>query len=320
MDERRFDVLAVGEILVDFIADAGQVSLAEARHFTVFPGGEVTNVALNAARLGGSSMLVARVGGDAFGVFLKQYLQRAGVEISHLGTATHRPTTLVAITRQNQTPDFIAYRGADRYLSPNDMPVSLLPDTFCVHTSAFALAYEPARSTILQFITQAHAAGCLVSFDPNYDPRIWEQGADPLVVLAQICPYATLVKPSLDDCARLFGPGQAPEAYAVRFLEWGAQHVVLTMGARGVLLVNARQSEHYPVRPIDVVDVTGAGDSFWAGLLLATRDGFSMPDAVRFAQAVAEIKLQRAGPLFQPIDRFALYEELDLLPSQESLP
>ena len=205
MDERRFDVLAVGEILVDFIADAGQVSLAEARHFTVFPGGEVTNVALNTARLGGSSMLVARVGGDAFGVFLKQYLQRAGVEISHLGTVTHRPTTLVANTRQNQTPDFIAYRGADSYLSPDDMPVSLLPDTFCVHTSAFALAYEPARSTILQFITQAHAAGCLVSFDPNYDPRIWEQGADPLVVLAQICPYATLVKPSLDDCARLFG-------------------------------------------------------------------------------------------------------------------
>lgn len=320
MNKRRLDVLAVGEILVDFISDTEQVSLADSRHFTTFPGGAVTNVALNVAGLGGSSLLVARTGDDAFGVFLKHYLQDAGVQTNCLLTTAHAPTTLVAVTRQKLTPGFVAYRGAHGYLYPDDMPVALLPDTFCVHTSAFALSYEPARSTILEFIAQARGAGCLVSFDPNYDPRTWDKDGDPLAIAANVCLFATLVKPSLDDCVRLFGPGQSPEAYAARFLEWGAQHVVLTMGAKGALLVDASGSSHYPVKPVNVVDVTGAGDSFWAGLLLALRDGFSMPNAVRFAQAVAEIKLQRAGPLSQHIDRFALYEELDVLPHLESLP
>ena len=320
MNKRRLDVLAVGEILVDFISDTEQVSLADSRHFTTFPGGAVTNVALNVAMLGGSSLLVACTGDDAFGVFLKHCLQEAGVQTTCLLTTMQAPTTLVAVTRQRVTPGFVAYRGAHSFLYPADMPVSLLPDTFCVHTSAFALSYEPARSTILEFIGQARGAGCLVSFDPNYDPRTWDKDSDPLTIVANACRLATLVKPSLDDCARLLGPGQSPEACAARFLEWGAQHVVLTMGAKGSLLVDDSGSFHYPVKPVHVVDVTGAGDSFWAGLLLALRDGFSMPKAVHFAQAVAEIKLQRVGPLFQHTNRFALYEELDVLPHPGRLP
>ena len=222
------------------------------------------------------------------------------------------PTTLVVVTRQSATPDFAVYRGADAEMVPGDMPLALLPVTSLVHTSAFALSREPSCSTVLDFVKQAHEAGCLISFDPNFHPRLWEMHEDPASVFARICRYVSLTKPSLDDCMRLFGAGQTPEAYAAHFLAWGAQQVILTMGAAGVLLANARGTSYYPTHQVEVVDVTGAGDSFWAGLLVATLDGYGISEAIRVAQAVAALKIQQVGPLSQTIDRVALYARIGL--------
>lgn len=312
MSMKHIDVLAVGEALVDLISDTEHHSLIDARIFILYPGGEVANVASNVAHLGGSSAIVTRVGDDSFGLFLRNHLTAAGVETSYVHTTLHTPTTLTIVARHTATPDFIVYRGADACLVPADMPESLLDHTALVHTSAFSLSREPARSTILAFVEKAHASGCLVSFDPNYHPRLWDMHEQPLAVFKQICPCVSIIKPSLDDCERLFGAGLAAETYAARFLELGVQQVVLTMGETGVLLVNAEGTRYFPNNPVYVVDVTGAGDSFWSGLLLATLDGCAMEDAIRVAQAVAEIKLQQVGPLSIAIDRHALYARLGI--------
>lgn len=311
---KHVDVLCVGEALVDLISEAEQRSLQDSRTFHLYPGGQVSNLALNVARLGGTSALVARVGDDAFGLFLRQHLVDSGVQTEYVRVTSHTPTTLVAVTRHMQTPDFSAYRGADTQLVPEDLPQALLSQTSLVHTSAFALSHEPSRSTIIQFVTEAHQAGCLISFDPNYHVRLWEKDEDPLTVLAKICPYVFLVKPSLDDCARLFGPNQKPETYASRFLDLGARNVVVTMGQMGAMLVNAEGIFYHAAIPVDVVDVTGAGDSFWSGLLLGVLDGYPVADAVRVALSVAAIKLQRIGPLTIAIDRGTIYKELGLAP------
>lgn len=316
---RQFDVLSIGEALVDFISDAKQESLVESRRFTMYPGGEAMNVAVNVSHLGGTAALVARIGDDAFGLFLRHHLAVAGVETTYVRTTAHMPTTLSVVTRQTGAPDFVVYRGADAGLLPGDMPLSLLQAASLVHTSAFALSREPARSSVSEFIEQAHAAGCLVSFDPNYHPRLWEIDASPLPVFERICPHVFVAKPSLDDCVRLFGVGKAPETYASHFLDLGVQQVVLTMGAAGVLLANAEGFSYYPTPQVEVVDVTGAGDSFWSGLLLAALDGYAMGDAIRVAQEVAAIKLRQVGPLSQVVDRAALYARLGLQKAGEQV-
>ncbi|HTK09542.1 MAG TPA: PfkB family carbohydrate kinase [Ktedonobacteraceae bacterium] len=309
---KHIDVLSIGEALIDFISDDQQDSLVGAQHFTMYPGGSVANVAFNVARLGGSAALAACVGKDALGAFLRQRLQLAGVITEHLHTTPHASTTLAVIARNDATPDFAVYRGADINLTSSHLPLSLLSAISLVHTSAFALSREPLCSTILEFVARAHAAHCMITFDPNYHPRIWGLPVEPEDIFARLCPFVTVVKPSLDDCVRLFGAGQTPEVYAARFLDWGAQKVVLTMGADGVLLVTPEGASYFPTRRIAVADVTGAGDSFWAGLLMAILDGYSIEDAIRAAQAVAALKLQQTGPLSHPIDRMALYKQLDL--------
>lgn len=317
---RHVDVLSIGEALIDLISDTEQSSLLDSRRFTMYSGGTVTNVALNVSRLGGVAAVVARVGDDAFGLFLRDYLVSAGVETTYLHTTPNIPTTLVVVTRQTGTPAFAVYRGADAQLLPDDMPLTLLQSTSLVHTSAFALSLEPARSAILGFIAQAHTAGCLISFDPNYDRRIWDIHDNPLSVFEKICPYVFLAKPSLDDCTRIFGAGKSPEAYATHFLDLGAQQVVLTMGPAGVLLANVEGFSFIPISDVEVVDVTGAGDSFLSGLLLATLDGYSIVDAIHVAQEVAAIKLRQVGPLSHAVDRSALYERLGLQKVGEQVP
>lgn len=316
---RHIDVLSIGEALIDLISDTEQSSLIDSRKFTLYPGGAVTNVALNVSRLGGSAAIVARVGDDDFGIFLHSYLEAAGVDTTYIHTTPHIPTTLIIVTRHTATPEFAIYRGADAHMLPEDTPLALLQSTSLVHTSAFALSRESTRSTILEFVTRAHSAGRLISFDPNYEPRIWETNANPLSVFETICSRVFLAKPSLDDCIRIFGAGKSSETYATYFLELGVQHVVLTMGAAGVLLANTEGYTHYPMPEVEVVDVTGAGDCFWSGLLLATLDGYSMADAIRVAQEVVAIKLRQVGPLSHMIDRSALYAKLGLRKTGEQV-
>jgi sugar/nucleoside kinase (ribokinase family) len=309
---KHIDVLAVGETMIDLISETELPSLGDARTFILYPGGEIANVASNVACLGGSSAVVARVGDDSFGLFLRNHLVAAGVETRYLQTTLHTSTTLAVVARQTETPDFVIYRGADACLVPDDMPVSLLGNTSLVHTSAFALSREPSSSTIIEFVKKAHESGCLVSFDPNYHPRLWYMHDGPLAIFEKICPFVSIIKPSFDDCERLFGESMPPETYTARFLAMGVQQVILTMGSDGVLFADAKGMHYFPNKPVRVVDVTGAGDSFWSGLLLATLDGYAITDAIRVGQAVAEIKLQQVGPLSHAIDRHALYTQLGI--------
>lgn len=307
MTSQAYEFLSLGEALVDLISKDVVGSLGEARNFQRFAGGQVTNLAINMARLGRRAAIAACVGDDGLGQFLQQQINQAGVLTDLIQVADEFPTTVVIVTRQTQTPDFIVHRGADSQLRPSPTLSAALAASRIVHTSAFALSRQPARSTILEGLKTAHQMGNLVSLDPNYHPRLGTDTKDFLRILKDVYAFVDVTKPSLDDCARIFGPDLTPAEYAGHFLEWGAKIVILTMGDRGVYLATA-EGEHYHVHAnkIPVADVTGAGDAFWAGFLIAWLDGLPQLNAALFGQVMAEIKISTVGPLSQ-------YPDLELL-------
>ncbi len=311
---RSLDVLAFGDTLIDLISDQVVSSLIDANGFRRFVGGEVTNVALNVARLGGESALVACVGDDGFGSYIRRQLSDGGVNMDYVRVTSEAATTISVIARQTLTPDFIIYRGADALIPAKESYLEAVKASRVVHTSAFALSREPARSTILQALQAAQQSGCLVSLDPNYHPHIWPDvdDSDFLDILAQAYQWVNVTKPSLDDCTRLFGPEVSPVASVERFLDWGAEIVALTMGQRGVLLATD-DGNFYHIKPDDteVADVTGAGDAFWAGLLTALLDGYSPQEAACLGQIVAQLKIGTVGPVPQMPDRAELYQQLE---------
>jgi fructokinase len=311
MGPTRYDLIAVGEVLIDLISEQVAPALDEAEQFRRFPGGQVANVAWNVSLLGGRAAVVGCVGADGFGRFLQRELNRVGVETRYIREVGSAPTSLSFIVRHTATPDFIIYRGADSLLSPSQIPVQAIAQTRALHASAFSLSLEPARSAVLHALRVAREANCLVSFDPNYHPRIWNDTVPALEVLEEAYTYVDVTKPSRDDCCRLFGPQTDPERCISRFLEWGADVVVLTIGREGAL-VALQSGERWEMRPqeIAVSDVTGAGDAFWAGLLVGLLDGLPPRRATQVGQFVAERKLRTFGPLREPLNRSEIYRVL----------
>jgi fructokinase len=297
-DISNIKYLILGEAVVDLISTKIVNSLEDAGNFQKFAGGEASNLAMNLSRMGFQVSLGACVGKDNFGVFLRNQFAEAGIDLSFLQATSEVPTTTVSIARQTNTPDFIVYRGADRYLNLTDELVSSIPEYSVVHTSAFALSQDPSRSTIYQLLQVAYQADILISLDPNFHPAIWPDLADYLGFLKEILQLVTVTKPSLDDSNRIFGSGLKPVEYLELFLELGPSIVALTMGSQGTLLgTSAGDRVHIHANPVPVKDITGAGDAFWSGLLTGLLQGMPAIEAAKLGQSIAEYKIGILGPI-----------------------
>ncbi len=290
--------LMLGEIVIDLISTDIVNSLQEAVCYERYAGGAVSNLAINLARLGYSTTLGACLGNDGYGKFLTEHLSHIGVNLDSLQTTELAPTTLIPVARQSGTPDFNIYRGADQYLSLTENLLSAASESKFIHTSAFALSRDPCRSTVLAVLKANQDQEKIISLDPNYHPGIWPDLPDYRSSLKDFYKYITITKPSLDDSIRIFGPDLKPIQYLEEFLNLGPDIVVLTMGSEGSLL-GTREGKriHIHPNPVPVVDVTGAGDAFWSGLLTGLCEGYPALTAARLGQAVAEYKIGFIGPI-----------------------
>jgi fructokinase len=311
--EGDLDLLAIGESVIDLISAEETDSLLEAVNFRRYQGGSPANIARYVAKLGGASAIISKVGDDALGTYLRRTLNDAGVVTRYMVADSKVQTTVILISRTPGTADSVALRDGDYRLRPEEIDESVIRRAKVVHASTFALSKEPARSAIRKAFRLAHEHGKLSSLDPNYNPPIWPDREEAQAVLAELFPYATLTKPSLDDARRLFGTHLEPEAYVRRYHALGAETVVFTMGAQGTLLSTGGALRHIPARDVEVADATGAGDAFWAGFLVALLDGSSLEHCVLFGREVAETALRTVGPLDIPLDRTALYARIKTL-------
>ncbi len=310
--ELELDLLAIGETIVDFIAtEQTEDGLRNATTFERYLGGSPSNIALYVSKLGGRAAIVSKTGIGAFGQFLKAQLRHHGVITDYLVMDHRVHTTVIFVSRTSGTPDFEAFRDGDFKLVPEEIAEETIARTRVVHASTWPLSREPSRLAVAKAFQLAHEQGKIVSLDPNYSPQIWPDHREAEEVYRQMFQYATITKPSLDDAKRFFGPDYRPEEYIEMYHELGPETVIFTMGIEGVLISHqGKLLGHVPARPIEVVDVTGAGDSFWAGFLVALLDGHPLERCALFAREIVELKLTTVGPLPSTIDRADIYEQL----------
>jgi sugar/nucleoside kinase (ribokinase family) len=312
------DLLAVGETVLDLISEEETDSLRDAYTFRKYQGGSPANIAAYVAKLGGKAAVVSKIGVGAFGQFLEAELQKSGVLTAHLVMDRRVHTSVIFISRTTGTADFEALRNGDYRLEPEEIDEQVVQRAKVVHASTFSLSREPCRSAVEKAFQLAQRCGKTISLDPNYSPVIWPDRLEAQAVIRWMMGYATITKPSLDDATRLLGHGKAPEAYVESFHEMGSDLVVLSMGAKGVLLSEAGRITHIPALPVQAVDATGAGDAFWAGFLVALLDGNSLRRCALFAREIVARKLTTVGPLPDAIDRQAVYASVDALVGEEA--
>ena len=296
---KNIDILCVGEVLVDFIGHQQGVLINNTRDYHRYLGGSPTNVAMNSARLGLSSVMVATVGNDGFGEYIFERLSGVGVNTEHIAKKQNKGTSVIFVSRSDGTPDFIPFREADCCIDEIQITKETLLNTNIFHTSCFALSKNPAQSTILNKAEEAFNLGCQLSIDVNYAKKLWDSQEEALDVIKSYCKFNPLVKISEDDMLRLFEKELPHEEIFEFFHNKGVDIVCLTLGSKGVKLSQkGKEIIQMPAIKVEkVMDTTGAGDAFWSGFLFAYIKEKSITECLEVALKLAALKLQNVGRL-----------------------
>ncbi len=291
-------VTVVGEAIVDLVPGEGPGA------FVAHPGGSPYNVAIGLARLGCPTALLARLSDTAFGRLLRDNAAAEGVDLTRAPLSAE-PTTLAVVSLDEQGRadyDFYVTGTSDWHWSQAELV--LPPGTQVLHLGSLASWTPPGDALIHDLAARARAEEVLVSYDPNLRPRLQGDRAVAVSSVERSVAVAHVVKASADDLAWLH-PGEDRAHLAGRWLDLGAELVVVTDGADGAI---AYRAGHPPLacaaRPTAVVDTVGAGDAFTAGLLdaLVRRDlhrpgrlGADLAPVLADAVLVSSLTCERAG-------------------------
>jgi ribokinase len=250
-------------------------------------GGSAANTAAWLAEAGAAPVLVGRVGDDERGTSVRDELHADGVE-TVLVVDPELPTgTCIVLVGPDGERTMAPDAGANDALSDSDLTDELLASVGHLHVAGYALLRCGSRPAARAAISRALERGISVSVDPSSAALLSPEFLDH-------AHGAGLLLPNAEEARMLSGeddPERAARALAARFDE-----VVVTLGADGALWTDGREIVRRDAVPVEaVVDSTGAGDAFAAGLLAARLDGAAPEEALAAGARLAARAVAQAG-------------------------
>jgi len=302
-----FDVIALGELLIDFtlqsVDDAAYPTMA------AHPGGAPANYLAALSKLGASTAMLGKVGRDSFGRLLVNTLRSAGIETEGLILDGDVFTTLAFVTLDetgNREFSFARKPGADTQLRAEDLRLDMIDAARVLHFGSLSLTDEPSRSATREAVAYAKSHGKLISCDPNLRKPLWSDLEEAKRQILWCLEQADVVKISDEEVDFLWGLDPMDAAEKILH-EYGARLVFVTCGADGCCYANPKCSGRVSCLPgIQVVDTTGAGDIFggsamWFLLQLGkapeTLSGEELHQLTLFASTAAGLSATRPGGL-----------------------
>ena len=306
--EKQFDVVALGELLIDFTQSG--VSSQGNNLFEACPGGAPCNVLAMLRKTGKHCAFIGKVGDDMFGRYLRDTIVAAGINADGLVMDPEIPTTLAFVkTFANGDRDFSFYRkpGADMMLTEQELPEEMLADARIFHFGTLSMTHPGIRAATIRAIELARKNGAWISFDPNLRPPLWKNLEEARQQISFGLSKCDILK--IADNELLFMTGEADFYRGAAQLHRrypNIQVLNVTAGAEG------SYSFYGEAEPVFVpsfklggtIETTGAGDTFCASVLnfilekgitdLTVKD---RQDMLRFANAAAYLITTRKGAI-----------------------
>jgi 2-dehydro-3-deoxygluconokinase len=294
-------IVALGEAMVEFNQARTEVPEEYVRGF----GGDTSNMAIAAARLGAATGYVTRVGDDPFGHMLLALWTGEGVDTRGVVKDAEAATGVYFVTHGPEGHGFSYLRAgsAASRMSPQNLPVDVIQGARILHISGISQAISvSACDAVFAAIDAATAAGARVSYDPNLRLKLWPL-ARARAIIAATASRCQWLLPSLDE-ARLLSGRTVPDA----LIDWchalGAPVVALKCGPDGVVVSDGHRRERIAGHRMALVDATGAGDCFDGAFAARTLMGDDPFTAARYANAAAALATTGFGAV-APLPRDA---------------
>ena len=301
------EIVALGEPLIEF----NQLRADEPQYLQGF-GGDTSNMAIAAARLGARAGYITRIGDDAFGRMFLSLWEREHVDARGIAIDRHAPTGVYFVTHDAGGHAFSYLRAgsAASRMSPADVPLDVVRRARVFHVSGISQAISAnACDATFAAMEAARAAGVKVSYDTNLRLTLWPIARARATIIASLghCDWCL---PSLDDARQLF-PTSDEESIIARCHQAGAPIVVLKRGARGCIVSDGIQCATFDGHRVAPVDATGAGDCFdgaFAARIVAGDNAFAAAHYANAAAALATTGFGAVAPLPRDADVRALLE------------
>lgn len=307
MENKRFDVTALGELLVD-MTQSGRSEQGN-QLFEANPGGAPANVLAMLRKLGKSCAFLGKVGQDSFGDLLERTVREAGIDTCGLRRDPEIPTTLALVhTFPNGDRDFSFYRkpGADIRLRREELDLERVRGCRIFHFGTLSLTDEPCLSATLEAVREAKEAGALLSFDPNLREPLWPSLDAAREQIAWGLGQCDILKISDNEIVFMTGEEDFDAGAAkLRARYPNIRLLNVTAGAAGSYAYYDELRAFEPAcKRGGVIETTGAGDTFCACVLnfvlehgLDDLTEFDLHEMLRFANTAAYIVTTRKGAI-----------------------
>ena len=306
MENRKFDVTALGELLIDFTENGSSSQgnpVMEAN-----PGGAPCNVLAMLERLGKKTAFIGTVGKDMFGTQLKTAVEEVGIDTRNLIMDENCHTTLAFVhTYPDGDRDFSFYRdpGADMMLTKEEVQKDLIEASRIFHFGTLSSTHEGVREATRYAIELAKEAGCIVTFDPNLRPPLWKSLEDARAEIEYGMSKCDVLKISDNEVEFMCGTTDYNKGAAMLQEKYNIPLILITMGKDGSrayykdMIVEAA-----PFLQENTIETTGAGDTFCASTLNYVLDHDledlteeNLKELLTFANAAASLITTRKGAL-----------------------
>lgn len=303
--EKRYDVIAMGELLIDFTMN-GQSEQGN-QLFEACPGGAPANVLSLLNKMGKKTAFIGKVGKDQFGTLLRNTLNDVGIDTSHLFEDEEVNTTLAFVhTFPDGDREFSFYRnpGADMMLTEEDIDTDFVAQAKVFHFGSLSMTHEGVRAATKKAVKAAKESGALISFDPNLRPPLWSS----LELAKEQMEYGfgqcDILK--ISDNEIQFVSGKEDYDEGIRYLQEKYQIplILLTMGKEGSRAYYKEMRVEQGGFAVKTIETTGAGDTFGGSSLnyLLEHDfenltEVQLKELLAFSNAAAAIVTTRKGAI-----------------------
>lgn len=287
---KKARVLVIGSANMDVVTPVRKLPLPGETILVgdvkLVPGGKGANAAVAAARMGGDVRFVGCVGDDAFGNQLLSSMKNDGIDTQSVSvTANSTGTAVILLDQANGQNSILVGPGANAEVKAPEDPA------WYAWGDILLLQLEIPVATVLQAAHRARQQGVRVLLDPA--PAASSLPAELLAAVDILVPneteLATLTNRPVESLE------QITEAASALIADSGVGELVVTLGERGSLWVNAETTRLIEAGAADVVDTTAAGDTFAGALAVSLASGLAMPEALVFASAAGSLACTRIG-------------------------
>jgi ribokinase len=263
------------------------------------PGGSAANVAVWAARCGVETEFIGKIGRDRLGQLAQEDLAKENV-ITHLVETDEHLTGCVAVfVDQTGERSMVSGRGADFYLLESEVPKDTLRRAGHLHMTAWSFFVDPPRSASRAAAHLAQQCGATLSFDPGSFQMIEEMGVNHFLAVTQDLGIDVFL-PNYQEGGVLTGLDE-PEAIAAALAKLYPQALImLKLDADGALVYDDGVATLIPPATNNLVDATGAGDSFAGAFLARYLRGATAVEAAHFATSISAWVIEHLGARPEP--------------------